>query len=231
MEHSNQSFFSKFLVNIKEVLIRNNPKKIILTKAVAFPIIFFIVLLIVFLVRNRFALTLNGDQLNHSYTQIIETNGFINIVVSFNTGIAFGNLANNPAAAFSLQSIVMIMILIWLLYAPTIDYIICLSFIVSGAFANIMDRATSAAVFGPNVANAVLDYLQFWFGGAIFNFADSCIVIGFIAVVIAYIVRTIMKSKKDAQQQKQKEATDSLKPEQATLLNKKEQKIDHDIFA
>lgn len=50
-------------------------------------------------------------------------------------------------------------------------------------------------------------------------------------MVITYIVRTLMKSKKDAQQQKQKEATDSLKPEQATLLNKKEPKIDHDIFA
>lgn len=49
-------------------------------------------------------------------------------------------------------------------------------------------------------------------------------------MVITYIIRTLMKSKKDAQQ-KQKEATDSLKPEQATLLNKKEPKIDHDIFA
>lgn len=175
-------FSNKKLQKIVSYFIECNSRKNLLNKLIILVIIIFLEMLIVFLLRNRFLPYLVPG----SEFKIIENSGFINIVVFSNSGIGFSTLSDHTAAVYAIQSIVMILVFIWFLFSKNIDFLITLAMIFSGALANILDRATSGN-------DTVLDYFQFWFGGAIFNFADSTIVCGFIALFISYLVRIILQ--------------------------------------
>lgn len=178
-----KAFFKKNLSKIFNYFIECNSRKNLLNKAIIFSVIILIEMLIVFLLRNRFYPFLDPESNNQV---VIENNGFINIVLITNSGIGFSALSDKTAIVYAIQSIVMILIFVWFLFSKNIDFLITLAMIFSGALANIIDRATSGN-------NTVLDYFQFWFGGAIFNFADSTIVCGFIALFICYLVRFILQ--------------------------------------
>lgn len=175
--------FKKNLSKIFNYFIECNSRKNLLNKAIILSLIILIEMLIVFLLRNRFYPFLDPESNNQV---VIENNGFINIVLITNSGIGFSALSDKTAIVYAIQSIVMILIFVWFLFSKNIDFLITLAMIFSGALANIIDRATSGN-------NTVLDYFQFWFGGAIFNFADSTIVCGFIALFICYLVRFILQ--------------------------------------
>ncbi|WP_052663397.1 signal peptidase II [[Mycoplasma] testudinis] len=233
MADTKRSFISNILFKTKDVFLKHNTKKTVLVKVLTFALIFTVVMLIVFLLRNRFApFVTEALVLNPNLGVHVENSGFINIFLIFNTGIGFGNLAEQTGAVYFLQTLIMMIIIIWLLFVDTPDYIVFLSLIVSGSFANIMDRASSLNTFG--IANAVLDYFQFWFGGAIFNFADSCIVVGFIDIVITYVVRLIIQTRNDAKDRKQEQDKAQREKQNQTTANstiEKAPKIDHDVFA
>lgn len=178
-----KAVFKKNLSKIFNYFIECNSRKNLLNKAIILSVIILIEMLIVFLLRNRFYPFLDPESNNQV---VIENNGFINIVLITNSGIGFSALSDKTAIVYAIQSIVMILIFIWFLFSKNIDFLITLTMIFSGALANIIDRATSGN-------NTVLDYFQFWFGGAIFNFADSTIVCGFIALFICYLVRFILQ--------------------------------------
>lgn len=184
-------------------------------------------MLIVFLLRNRFLPYLGPG----SEFKIIENTGFINIVVISNSGIGFSALSDQTAIVYAIQSVVMILVFIWFLFSKNIDFLITLTMVFSGALANIIDRATSGN-------NTVLDYFQFWFGGAIFNFADSTIICGFIALFICYLVRFILqiisdrRIKKDLVEVDKKAEKQPLNlPNEIKEKEIKEKLVDNDIFA
>lgn len=121
----------------------------------------------------------------------VSENGFINIVITYNTGIAFSVGAGATAAVYAIQAVVLVLVLGAILFLRRPEYVVPLAFVASGAFCNILDRATSLTV-SPGHPNAVLDYFQFWAGGAVFNYADTCIVLGFVAIVLAFVVRCVI---------------------------------------
>lgn len=212
-----KAVFKKNLSKISTYFIECNSRKNLLNKAIILSIIILIEMLIVFLLRNRFYPYLDPE----SNAQVmIENNGFINIVLITNSGIGFSALSDKTAIVYAIQSIVMILIFIWFLFSKNIDFLITLTMIFSGALANIIDRATSGN-------NTVLDYFQFWFGGAIFNFADSTIVCGFIALFICYLVRFILQIIHDKKIKK-----DPVNEElQAPPLSEAKEVSDNDVFA
>lgn len=175
--------------------LQSNTNKFLWIKISIFCIIVTITLTIIFTLRHRFQPYLDEG--------IIEETGFININVIANQGIGFGSLNNKTTAVYVLQSVVMIIIFICLLFTngKKFDFVITLSFVVSGSLGNIVDRATSTI---ENKPHAVLDYFQFWFGGAIFNFADTCIVVNFIVLGIAYFIRLMIDLIKESKTKKNK---------------------------
>lgn len=215
-----KSFFKKKLQKTFNYFIQCNSRRNLLNKVIILLIIIFLEMLIVFLLRNRFLPYLDTE----SELKIIENTGFINIVVISNSGIGFSALSDKTAIVYTIQSIVMILVFIWLLFSKNIDFLITLTMIFSGALANIIDRATSGN-------NTVLDYFQFWFGGAIFNFADSTIICGFIALFICYLVRFILQAISD---KKIKKDSVDKKTKNKPLNDSneiKEKLVDNDIFA
>ncbi|WP_027124031.1 signal peptidase II [Mycoplasmoides pirum] len=187
---------TKFLLTkIKEFFLTNNTKKIILIKIIIFLISLCLILGIIFGLRNRFYLFVNKG--------IIENTGFININVITNSGIGFGQLQDSVALVYFLQSFIMVLVFIGFIFNKKIDILIPLAMIIAGSLGNILDRATSYLIpYSNSVSNVVLDYFQFWFGGAIFNFADSSIICGFIALFITLIIRTIIEWKKEHKEHK-----------------------------
>lgn len=212
-----KAVFKKNLSKIFNYFIECNSRKNLLNKAIILSVIILIEMLIVFLLRNRFYPFLDPESNNQV---VIENNGFINIVLITNSGIGFSALSDKTAIVYAIQSIVMILIFIWFLFSKNIDFLITLTMIFSGALANIIDRATSGN-------NTVLDYFQFWFGGAIFNFADSTIVCGFIALFICYLVRFILQIIHD-----KKIKNDSINEElQMPPSSEPKEVSDNDVFA
>lgn len=182
---------NKQIKNIKKTIVKNNQNKILLVKLIILVLVFIVVLSIVFGLRERFK--------NFIGNGIIENTGFININVITNSGIGFGALNDNTILVYLLQSTVLIIIFFTWLFNKKIDFLISFSLVMAGSFGNIIDRATATT---PIPAHAVLDYFQFWFGGAIFNFADSAIVVGFIILFFSIIVHFVIDWVHESREQK-----------------------------
>lgn len=95
-------------------------------------------------------------------------------------------------------------------------YKIGLALMISGGFGNLIDRA----FYWPSTTgfDGVIDWILFKFGSfefAMFNIADSCLVVGIIVVLIAMIIEEIKEVKKKAKRGEYKYS-----PEQLEKLNK-----------
>ena len=176
-------------------LRKQNPPAILLVKAIVLALVFLVNFLVVFLVREHIT--------NQGYTDgtMVEKTGFIDIYITYNPGIAFSIGSSSPAFVYAIQAIVFVIVLGAFVCLRHYEQIVALLFVASGALANIIDRATSVYLTA-NHPDAVLDYFRFWFGGAIFNYADICIVVGFIVFFIATFVRVVYQWRKDDQHNK-----------------------------
>ena len=111
--------------------------------------------------------------------------GFLNLVHTSNTGVAFGLLANAPAAwlgpVLILFSVAVIGLLAWLLLTGRGGGWLGqwgLALILGGAAGNVLDRATR---------HSVTDFIDFYVGSHhwyTFNIADSAIVVGAALVML-----------------------------------------------
>ncbi len=113
---------------------------------------------------------------------------FFRLSFLYNSGVAFGYFQNNPQILLVVSFLVMIGIVfffrstIFTTEIPSKTLLVAVSFIVSGAFGNILDRIR----FGE-----VRDFLDFDFPDfimerfAVFNVADSLICVG-IALILYY---------------------------------------------
>jgi len=121
-------------------------------------------------------------------TQKIENyylNSFINIVLIWNTGMAFGLMESDTNFYHFLSALIfclIVFLLIWLLISKSKFEKISISLIVGGAFGNFYDRLTYNAV--PDFID--LHYLDFhWF---VFNVSDIIITSGIILLIFKDVV-------------------------------------------
>ena len=120
---------------------------------------------------------------------IIEINKYLNFVPVWNKGISFGMLSNFMNIYFFMiivTSGILLFLISWFVKTESRNLSLSLSFIISGAIGNLVDRLNH---------KAVVDFIDIHIGNhhwPAFNFADSYITIG------AFIyVFTIFTSQKD----------------------------------
>lgn len=124
-------------------------------------------------------------------------NGFIYIEISWNSGMGWSALDDNPAAVYSIQSVMFILMLA--LYLFLCNDRITASFIALAMFGglfNLIQRACNDCY--------VLDYFHFgfWEGFPIFNWPDTCVVIGIFGFVISFVTITIIQAVNESRREK-----------------------------
>ncbi|MDC4163525.1 signal peptidase II [Mycoplasma sp. T363T] len=183
--------FKRFLDKSKDVIIKQfkiaNTKKLVKIK---YPILFgvgIVILLIVFLLRNYF--------LNLGIGYKTEE-GFININVITNKGVGFSLFNSNPAIPYLLQILLTTVFLITFVFCKNIALIAFLPLIAFGGLSNVIDRSIPIKLSNTAIENnSVLDYFQFFKSSAIFNFADICIVIGFVLIFLNFFIELFVDFK------------------------------------
>ena len=125
------------------------------------------------------------------FQEIVVIPKFFSITYVQNTGAAFSFLENNTLL-LSIISVVFILLINHYIKKECSKFdiyeITSFGMIMGGIFGNLIDRI---------IHHSVIDYLSFTFGSyqfAIFNFADMCIVLG----VILLIIDTIFLKKKES---------------------------------
>ena len=116
----------------------------------------------------------------------IVVNSFLNIILVWNSGIAFGLFQVDKALIYNFITILIIivnLIIIYLLYRASNFHKILFSMILGGSFGNLYDRIYFAAV--PDFID--LNYKGYhWF---VFNVADIFITIGIITLIFFEILQ------------------------------------------
>lgn len=113
------------------------------------------------------------------FDQIEVIKNFFYITHVKNYGIAFG-MFQNKTLFFIITTAAIALVIIYLIIKlknKNIGLTVCLSVILGGAIGNLVDRIR---------LGFVVDYLQFSIFPPIFNFADSCIVVG--ALIVSVLI-------------------------------------------
>lgn len=123
--------------------------------------------------------------------EIIPITDFLNIVLTYNTGVSFGLFANDSEVArwilVSLTIAISLILIRWLSTAKNSLNIISFGMIIGGAIGNITDRV---------LIGAVIDFLDFYvssFHWPAFNVADSAICIGAALLILESLLITEKK--------------------------------------
>ena len=121
--------------------------------------------------------------------RIIEINKYLNFVPVWNKGISFGMLSNFMNINFFMiivTSGILLFLISWFVKTKSRNLSLSLSFIISGAIGNLVDRLNH---------KAVVDFIDIHIGNhhwPAFNFADS-----YITICAFIYVFTIFTSQKD----------------------------------
>ena len=102
-------------------------------------------------------------------------------------------------------------------------YRIALALMITGAVGNLIDRA----FYWPNTTgfDGVIDWILFVFWGyefAMFNIADSCLVIGIVLILIEMLIEGINEAKKKAKRGEYKYSPEELEKQKKDEANKGE---------
>ncbi|QMT98703.1 signal peptidase II [Mycoplasma tullyi] len=183
--------FKRYLSKTKDTLIRQfkaaNTKQLIKIKYPILVLMGFVILLIVFVLRDYFL------KLGIGYTS---SNGFITINVITNSGVGFSLFNQNPVVPYLLQILLTIIFLITFIFSKNKALIGLLPLITFGGLGNVIDRSIPITLSNGMVENnSVLDYFQFFKSSAIFNFSDICIVTGFVLIFVMFVVDVFMDLK------------------------------------
>ena len=149
-------------------------------------------------------------------------NNFCYIGGSINNGAAFSLFAGRR---IPLMLISLIMTGAFIAYyivqfkKMTTIYRVAMALMIAGGFGNLIDRA----FYWPRITgfDGVIDWIIFKFGSwefAMFNIADSCLVIGIIVVLIAIIIDEVKEVKEKAKRGEYKYS-----PEQLEKMNKEKE--------
>ena len=210
----------------KKLFSKENLQKFSRTFIWLMVLMFVIDIVTKWVVFNHFGLEAmnEGRRSDSGAIQVIKN--FCYIGGSINNGAAFSFLAGNRVLLLII-SLVMSGLFIgyYVSQYKKLDttYKIGLALMISGAFGNLIDRA----FYWPKTTgfDGVIDWIIFKFGSwefAMFNIADSCLVIGIIVVIIKMVVDEIK-----AAREKAKRGEFKYSPEQLEKMNK-EQENNHE---
>ncbi|MAH05631.1 MAG: signal peptidase II [Alphaproteobacteria bacterium] len=116
--------------------------------------------------------------------------GFMNFTLVWNKGISFGLFRHNGEGfnpIIVITGVITAALMVWLWKAENVNIRTGLLLVIGGAIGNIIDRVR----FG-----SVIDFVDVYFGDwhyPAFNFADSCIVIG----VLLLLLNTLLGEKRE----------------------------------
>ena len=190
---------------IKQFLVKNFNKKNTITRLIFFAIAAAVVIICSWPMH---AWAMNAEKTHYG-------DGLIQIDIALNDGVSFSILSGNVAAIYSLQSLMILIILCFLLFCKKWYYVLTLGTSETGAVFNFIDRTVPKCPVslqpGSIKTNCVLDYLHFSFGKTSFNFPDVFILIGLIASVLIVIILTIIEVVKESKQKRGISNLESLK--------------------
>jgi len=150
---------------------------------------------------------------------IVVIPGFFSFEVLYNTGAAWGAFSGQYWLLVAISSIAGIVMICYLgKNYRKLNWVtkIALYFMIPGCLGNLIDRAF--------YENGVIDFLKFQFGSytfPTFNFADSCLVIGAILLVVGVLVDDAKEKKEDIKLQQ--EAYEIAKSELEKRTDEKEE--------
>jgi len=114
--------------------------------------------------------------------RIVEVTGFLNLVLTYNTGVSFGLFGGEtvwkPWLLSGVAVAVVAALFVWLKRQPQPFLAVAVGLVAGGAIGNTVDRLR----FG-----SVVDFLDFHLGGwhwYVFNVADSAVVVGVALIVL-----------------------------------------------
>lgn len=112
---------------------------------------------------------------------IVIIKDFFSLEYVKNTGVAFGMFKNNVVASLIFPIIFLVVFVVYdvLCKSKRKTYIFGFSLIIAGALGNLYDRI---------ILKFVRDFFAVKIFPFVFNFADACVTIGFILIVISLII-------------------------------------------
>ena len=210
----------------KKLFSKENLKKFYRTFIWLMVLMFVIDIVTKWVVFNHFGLEAMNEGRRSDTGAIPVIKNFCYIGGSINNGAAFSMLAGNRVLLL-LISLVMTGLFVgyYVSQYKKLDttYRVGLALMISGAFGNLIDRA----FYWPKTTgfDGVIDWIIFKFGSwefAMFNIADSCLVIGIIVVIVKMVVDEIKVAREKA-----KRGEFKYSPEQLEKMNK-EQENNHE---
>ena len=206
----------------KKIFTKENLMKFFRTYIWLMVLLFIIDIVTKWVVFNHFGVEAMNEGRRSDSGAIPVINGFCYIGGTINNGAAFSMLAGNRILLL-LISLVMtgLFIAYYVSQYKKLEtvYKVGLALMISGAFGNLIDRA----FYWPSVTgfDGVIDWIIFKFGSwefAMFNIADSCLVIGIIVVIIKMIVDEIKSAREKA-----KRGEFKYSPEELEKMNKEKE--------
>ena len=206
----------------KKIFSKENLKKFFRTYIWLIVLLFVVDIVTKWVVLNYFGIDAMEAGRRSDSGAVPVINGFCYIGGSLNVGAAFSML-NGKRVLLLIISLVMTGVFVgyYVSQYKKLDglYKIGLALMIAGAFGNLIDRAFYwESIVG---FNGVIDWIIFKFGNwefAMFNIADSCLVIGIILVLLKMVIDEIKAAKEKAKRGEYKYS-----PEELEKMNKEQE--------
>ena len=159
-------------------------------------------LIVVFLVIDLLSKYFLQKHFESGGESIVVIKNFFNLEYVKNTGVAFGMFKNSVVASLIFPIIFLVAFAVYdvVCKGKKMPYVVGFSMIIAGAIGNLYDRI---------ILKFVRDFFAINIFLFVFNFADACVTIGFVLVMIVLIVEIIKGENKKAEEKKfKKDAKD-----------------------
>lgn len=143
---------------------------------------------------------------------IVVINNFFNLEYVQNTGVAFGMFKNSVVASLVFPIIFLLAFVAYDILCKTNKktYIVAFSLIIAGAIGNLYDRI---------ILKFVRDFFAVKIFPFVFNFADACVSIGFVMLVVVFILDIIKSDKQKKNNVKIKNENKTVESNENSELN------------
>ena len=210
----------------KKTFSKENLKKFYRTYIWLMVLLFVIDIVTKWVVFNHFGVEAMIEGRRSDSGAIPVINGFCYIGGAINNGAAFSMLAGNRALLLIISLVMSCLFVGYYSFQYkklTTIYKVALALMIAGAVGNLIDRA----FYWPSTTgfDGVIDWIIFKFGSwefAMFNIADSCLVIGIIIVLIAMIIEEVQEAKIKAKRGEFKYSPEQLEKQKQDEANKGE---------
>lgn len=211
----------------KKIFTKENLKKFFSTYIWLMVLLFVIDIVTKWIVVKHYGVDLMNYGVRHEHPEVITViKNFCYIGGTINDGAAFSMLAGKRILLLMISLVMsagFIGFYIKEFKKLNTMYRISLALMIAGAFGNLIDRA----FYWPSTTgfDGVIDWILFVFWGnefAMFNIADSCLVIGIILILIEMLIEAINDAKKKAKKGEYKYSPEQLEKQKKDETNKGE---------